>query len=647
MENPNFLKQKYWSKEEFRNAAEKSARKKERLAEGEIQASKPKDQVSAYVERIKRIAEDKGGLLREISLYPKYIIKQESISDEYIKNILLGNFAEMKGYDRDKLKRPEIKEHILKIFEIETGRNFEAYEIPENEKHGITEQTIKDQKASLDRWFEYLTGPEAGNYPDEYKYWAFAEMLKLGAQDRERKDFNKRASDTAAPFPELNQQALALLLDEIGRKYKREPSRIVLGDKAGREEFKKRLQGENFGKLYGWALEHVNSLRLPEQRLPITQGEWKKFAKDSNPKDLAGSLQGFNTGWCIAGEGTAQSYLTHSDVWIYFSQDEEGGNTIPRAAIVNNGSRVSEVRGIIQTKEVKQHLDDYIAPVVGEKLKDLPGGENWQAGMEDMKKLAEIHFKHAQKQPLDKNELVFLYELDHPIQSMGYGQDPRINEIRKTRNPKEDAPIVFECAPGEIAWSAEEANENTKAYIGEWNAEIFQKIRNYPNIEHLFESFPDKKIFMQTLKTDPGVNSPEKAEKAEIDKNIYISDWGKDIQSKTKFSRESQTYELVRFTVEQLGFPGGATTDEIYKKAEELGLELCPAEVGPHLRLQYPGKEWMLIAMKQISGRDGAPDVFVLGWGGERLRLSARSAEPSERWYPVSELVFRFRKLKT
>lgn len=660
-ENPAFLKKKY----DLHNAPEVEAAVKRAEIRSHLRNSSAgqanekisqnlADRIQNYLDRFKEITEREDPDKREHGLdalkrllHTKFVIKPEKISEDYIKNILLGNFAEMKGYDRDKLRIPEIKEQILKMFESETSHSFESYRIPREQNDQIAEQTVQDQSASMDRWLDYLTRPEAANYPDEFRYWAFAEMLKLGAQDRDRKDFNKRAEGTAAPFPELNQQALALVLDEMGRKYKDRSSRMNLADEAKQAEFKKRLQSENFGKLYGWALDHVNSLKLPKERLPITEGEWKQFAKGSTPKELADSLQGFNTGWCIAGEGTAGSYLSHSDIWIYFSQDEDGENSIPRAAVVSDGSKVSEVRGIIQNEKVKQHLDDYIAPVVEEKLNSLPGGENWKNGMEHMKKLAEIHFKHLQKLPLDKDELIFLYELDKPIQSMGYGQDPRIKEIRDQRNSKEDMLIVFECSPEQVAENVNEANENTRAYLGPWNMEIFQKILNYPNIKHLYESFPDKKIFMQTLETDSNVNSPALAEEALQRKNMYFTDRGKDILYKTELSKDSQKYELVRFTVGQLGFPNGATTDQIYEKAEDLGLELCPAEVGPHLRLQYPGKEWMLIAMKQITDRFGGPDVFRLDAIGDQLDLYGCYAEPSRRWDSVFKFVFRFRKLET
>jgi hypothetical protein len=116
---------------------------------------------------------------------------------------------------------------------------------------------------------------------------------------------------------------------------------------------------------------------------------------------------------------------------------------------------------------------------------------------------------------------------------------------------------------------------------------------------------------------------------------------------KTEFSKTKEKYDLVRFTVEQLGFSRGATTTEIFNKAKEKLLELCPAEVGPHLRLQYNGREWMLIAMEQITDRCGDPNVFDLGEDGDQLSLDGYNAKPDDEWSSGNEFVFRFRKLET
>lgn len=152
---------------------------------------------------------------------------------------------------------------------------------------------------------------------------------------------------------------------------------------------------------------------------------------------------------------------------------------------------------------------------------------------------------------------------------------------------------------------------------------------------------------MQKLTTDPNINSPESAQAALEGKNMHLDGLAKDIllkMSKTDFSPEKQEYNLVRFTVADLGYPDGATTEEIYARAEKLGLNLCPAEVGPQLRLQSSSHEWMLIAMEPIFASGGYPRVFGLDGRGGQLELIARSAEPVMRWRSDSPWVFSARK---
>ena len=43
----------------------------------------------------------------------------------------------------------------------------------------------------------------------------------------------------------------------------------------------------------------------------------------------------------------------------------------------------------------------------------------------------------------------------------------------------------------------------------------------------------------------------------------------------------------VELKVRNLGYSEGATISQIYKKAKQLGLELCPLEIGPYLRIEY------------------------------------------------------------
>jgi hypothetical protein len=112
-------------------------------------------------------------------------------------------------------------------------------------------------------------------------------------------------------------------------------------------------------------------------------------------------------------------------------------------------------------------------------------------------------------------------------------------------------------------------------------------------------------------------------------------------------AKNPEQANLIRLTVADLGFDHDPTTDEIYAKAEELGLELCPAEVGPHLRLNYkdqPLDEWLRIAMKQITDPGGNPLVFALGRDDDGSWLCSRWAHPTHAWLSSNQFVLCLRK---
>lgn len=129
-----------------------------------------------------------------------------------------------------------------------------------------------------------------------------------------------------------------------------------------------------------------------------------------------------------------------------------------------------------------------------------------------------------------------------------------------------------------------------------------------------------------------------------------IGDYANDILGKPAFTAsETKTeVELVLVTVAELGFKSGAKRSDIYAKAQELGLDLCPAEVGPQLRLQYKDQqkgEWILVGMEPITDSDG--DLLVVGVlrsdDGESW-LDSDSGGPDLVWYADGRWVFLRRK---
>jgi hypothetical protein len=70
---------------------------------------------------------------------------------------------------------------------------------------------------------------------------------------------------------------------------------------------------------------------------------------------------------------------------------------------------------------------------------------------------------------------------------------------------------------------------------------------------------------------------------------ISMNKYGERLLSASEFTASETAYELktVELTVRDLGFPNGATLPQIFRRANELGLDLCPLEAGPYIRLDY------------------------------------------------------------
>jgi hypothetical protein len=85
-----------------------------------------------------------------------------------------------------------------------------------------------------------------------------------------------------------------------------------------------------------------------------------------------------------------------------------------------------------------------------------------------------------------------------------------------------------------------------------------------------------------------------------------------------QFSPARTDVDLVVVSVAELGFQDATPLADIHRRAFELGLELCPAEVAPLLRLAYadqPLGEFLNVAMRPIAT-----------WSGERIALSIANA---------------------
>jgi len=107
--------------------------------------------------------------------------------------------------------------------------------------------------------------------------------------------------------------------------------------------------------------------------------------------------------------------------------------------------------------------------------------------------------------------------------------------------------------------------------------------------------------------------------------------------------RTAETLHLVRLRVRDMGFTSPPTTPELFARAKEQGLDLCPPEVGPYLRLADKDQPDGLyyIGMKPVTDSDGEPSVFYLGRDVGGLWLRSCWAGPDDRWFLDNRIVFR------
>src|SRR6266404_379978 len=394
-------------------------------ANREFREEKPERRIQNYLDRFRNIIEtkDSEGRQRGLELvkgllHENHVIKPSQIPESYWEN----------------------QKRLLR----ERGQGADLEQVDwEQVKKQNSEAIVADQTKSLDTWIYYLASEDAP-YPDWLKYWSMRSVLSLGDYDKEKHSFTKREETTTKPYPELNREALAYVLDAMEKKYSAREINLDTLEAYDRQQFEKLIKEENFGRLYGWAVEKVTPTSI--NRLTVTKGRWVKYDQDSDHMPLVESIQGYGTGWCTAGESTAKTQLQGGDFYVYYSLDGEGKPKIPRVAIRMEGDRIGEVRGIAKD----QNMDPYIGEVVSEKMKDFgTEGKAYEKRVRDMKMLTDIETKTRKSEILTRAELTFLYEIDSKIEGFGYSRDPRIDELRKTRDVKADAPIVLGCNPDE------------------------------------------------------------------------------------------------------------------------------------------------------------------------------------------------------
>lgn len=624
-----------------------------RKSAGEAISQKPADQITNWLGLIERIHtghKDDPRVLERIKEYyhREYIIKPENIPQSYWN--LQGEIAVREGRKQDLINSGVLIEETTVHDPNGQEAKKRSYIFPEEVKEQAVRTVISNQQQSLDKWIDYLISDDAP-YPIWAKYWTFRSVARMGKLEKTeggKARFATRDKGTTAPFPVLNQRALAntfgAMSARLETKGKPKDQQVTenLSTVLSDGEYQALLSTESFSRLYAQFLAEIPEYST--QGLEETRGKWVKYYQGSDPKSLAASLAGHPLEWCTADLDTARTQLEAGDFYVYYSIDENGDPIIPRLAIRMEGTRIAEPpRGIAS----KQNLDPYIVDVLEEKLDEFgEEGKSFKKRASDMKRLTEIEQMTQGKQDLDAEDLRFLYETNTSIDGFGYENDPRIQELRNVRNPEEDMPIVFGCELSQIARSIDQINQNTKAYVGKLVPGIFNKLSS--NIEYIYTKFPEVKIRIQDITV--GGKTVRELQDELVQGNVLTTTRAQSMMRSSDFTtlENSQTLGIVCLKVSDLGLAGTQTTNQIYTRAQELGLELCPAETGPYLTLTYknqPTEEYLYIGMKPITNSHSFPIVFrLIRHDDEVVVFGDDWAGPSNGRSPEDTFVFSLPK---
>lgn len=139
--------------------------------------------------------------------------------------------------------------------------------------------------------------------------------------------------------------------------------------------------------------------------------------------------------------------------------------------------------------------------------------------------------------------------------------------------------------------------------------------------------------------------------------NILMNELGKKLFADDNFTTTVDPYvfKTVELSLRDLGLPEGGTLVEIYRRANQLGLELCPLELGPYLRLGYLDQPegfldsqqqnqapngFITVASKILIEDDNFPKGFYLRQINGELWLRGYVCDDQHVWDPNDRFIF-------
>jgi hypothetical protein len=118
--------------------------------------------------------------------------------------------------------------------------------------------------------------------------------------------------------------------------------------------------------------------------------------------------------------------------------------------------------------------------------------------------------------------------------------------------------------------------------------------------------------------------------------HVRVSAWANDILNRIPISNDEVGVEAFIVSLSSLGLKSKTRYSQICTRAQGQGFQICPAEVGPLLRLSYtdqPRGEILPIIMEPVAISGGQLQIFNLAHDSDGLNLRTELGNPQEKWH--------------
>ena len=397
----------------------------------------------AYLNRLSRLIDKYGNRLEkrlwEASIKDDMLVKEEDITD--------ATWAAKKQEHRD--------------------NGFGNLELTDNLKHEYTKEWRKLQEESLEKWSNYL-GDEHSPYPLWFKVYAWDGMTKMGRYNKGKQKYETRNKTTVAPYPDPDAEILGKVFEVVNRYHGNNERKFYTEDGERNINLEKLAESGNFAKIYNAIQQEIAPIVEPPEKAENVHGEWVEYNL-GDEDEIAIAAQG--TGWCIASSAVGRHYLKYGtygggdedDIWdvelddgdeddygekhgehkddkeakfiLLHLKDPSTGKLSKNAVAsirLNINGDVAEISGL----KDGQALNDSLIQIVEDKVKSLPGGEEFLPKFADKNELIRLDKKMQNGEDLTKEELDFIYEINRPINILDTynGYDPRVPELKEKYN---------------------------------------------------------------------------------------------------------------------------------------------------------------------------------------------------------------------